>query len=433
MLSLLKLYLPPRDSFIGGVIALMGGSSLAQLISLVSAPVIMRIYLPADYGIFSVYCSILSILIAIGSLNYDWAIPLTENETITYQVIGLCMAILILVSLLAGMLIWVAHDPLVQYFKIERLRNYLWLLPISLLGAGSYRVMSQWAIRKKAYQPIAKTKVGQCLVRALVQIGLGLLNLRPSGLIVGDLLGRVSGTRLLALMAWRQDGNFFKKISIPGILRSAKRYYRFPLFYSGSVLCSSLSLALPVFFLSNLYGPSSAGFYSFGQTIIMVPLTFISQSVSQVFFAEGSALVHKDNQKIRNLFSKLVKNLSIGSLLVAVVCLLSPLVIPYIFGEAWLEAGFYAQAMTLVFVTQFVGSPAILIFNIFELPHWLFLWDLFRLILIVSTFIIAKALNLLPMISLFLYSISVSIAYLIGILLCYYVIKIFERYEAIKI
>ena len=50
---------------------------------------------------------------------------------------------------------------------------YLWLVPVSILGAGLYQVFNCWAIRKGGYDRIARTQVTQSLTQLTLQVGVG--------------------------------------------------------------------------------------------------------------------------------------------------------------------------------------------------------------------------------------------------------------------
>ena len=72
---------------------------------------------------------------------------------------------------------------------------------MGLLGAGSYQALSYWAIRRRAFGRIARTKLSQGVGQVVTQVGLGLAKAGAPGLLIGDVIGRVAGGGGLAILA----------------------------------------------------------------------------------------------------------------------------------------------------------------------------------------------------------------------------------------
>jgi lipopolysaccharide exporter len=68
------------DSFLINVIKLMGGSVIAQILGIIAAPIITRIYGPASYGISTLFASITSIIGVVACLRYEMSIMLPEKD-----------------------------------------------------------------------------------------------------------------------------------------------------------------------------------------------------------------------------------------------------------------------------------------------------------------------------------------------------------------
>src|SRR5690625_7416365 len=56
-----------------------------------------------------------------------------------------------------------------------------------------YEDLSNWAVREKAFTPLAKTKVWQKTIGAITKIGLGLVGLKPLGLLIGHIFTQAGG------------------------------------------------------------------------------------------------------------------------------------------------------------------------------------------------------------------------------------------------
>src|SRR5690625_3807380 len=84
-----------NNRLIKNILLLMTGTGLAQILTVVLSPVITRIYNPTDYGTLALYTSALSLLSLIGSLKYDSAIPIADNDKKAINIFVLCLLILV--------------------------------------------------------------------------------------------------------------------------------------------------------------------------------------------------------------------------------------------------------------------------------------------------------------------------------------------------
>jgi len=400
-----------RD-FVRNVAVLAGGTALGQGLAVLASPLLTRLYTPSDFGILAAYTSILSILLVVASLRYELAITLPEDDETAGNLLVLSLAIVLSMATLVGLAVWLWGDHIIRWTSAPALRPYLWLLPLSLLGAGVYQALNYWAVRKHAFGRIAQTKLSQGLGMVLTQVGAGLLKLGPVGLLLGDVIGRVSGSGVLATLAWRQDRVVLKQASVPGLRWAASRYRRFPLLSSGSVLLNSAGLNLPLLLLAAFYGPQVAGWFSLGQRVIGVPMVLIGQAVAQVYLGEASRLAQENPGALLSLFLKTAQQLLlVGSVPIVVLGAGGPRVFALLFGERWPEAGVYVQFLAAMFIVQFVVVPLSQTLNVLERQDWQLVWDAGRLALVVGGLVMASVLGWPARVAVIVYGVVMSVAY----------------------
>ena len=76
--------------FYRNIAVVAGGNVTARLIGIISAPIITRLYLPDDYGIYSIFTSIFGIAGSLATLRYAVTIPIAESEKLSNNVLKLC-------------------------------------------------------------------------------------------------------------------------------------------------------------------------------------------------------------------------------------------------------------------------------------------------------------------------------------------------------
>ncbi len=70
----------PKGRFARSVAVVTAGTALGQGLVLASAPLLTRLYTPADFGVLAVYSSIVSLVAVVGALRYELAIALLRHN-----------------------------------------------------------------------------------------------------------------------------------------------------------------------------------------------------------------------------------------------------------------------------------------------------------------------------------------------------------------
>jgi O-antigen/teichoic acid export membrane protein len=394
-----------------GILTISAGAAIAQSIGILSAPLITRLYLPNDYGVFALFSSILSILVVTASFRYEFAIPISKDDSEAANLFFLCLMLICVVSMIFLILMIFFGHMLSSFFHFETIYPYFWFLAIGIFGAGIYNILNYWAIRKRDYTRITYTRVSQSLAGSISKIAMGLFGVGTFGLIIGELLSQVTGIGTFLRQVWKKDRDNFKEISLSHIKRSAIQYSKFPLFSLPASVLNSVALQLPVFMLSFIYGFQIVGFYSLAYTVLILPTSFISTSISQVYLGEAAKLILVNPQKLKIMYISITKQLlRIGLPIVIGIALIAPLLFPFIFGDIWKDAGWYCIPLSLVAFSSFVIGPTSNL-GTFGFNHWQLGWDILRTCSLLVGFYITLTLNFVPIIALFLYGVIMCLLY----------------------
>jgi len=368
-----------RGSFVRNVAVLAGGTALGQAITVLASPILTRLYTPEDFGVLAVYSSILGILSVIASLRYELAIPLPEKDEDAVNLVGLCLGIVLLMSIFVGSGLWLVRDRIFGWFKAPALRPYFWLLPVGMLLVGAYQVFNYWAIRKKDFAAIGRTKLNQGIGAALTQIAIGFLHTGPIGLLIGQTLGQGAGVFTL-VSRFRKDQGVIK-LSASGMSFVARRFKRFPLLSVWPALINSLGLQLPILALSGIYGGQVTGWFALTNKVFGVPLSVLSTSTASVLLGQA-AQEHRLGKKLDALFWKVIWQQSFVGILILLFIPICPIIFPLIFGQDWKYSGTYASIWIPAIVANFIASPTGGFLDVLERQDLFIIRELCRLILI---------------------------------------------------
>ena len=414
----------PRSKFARNATILSVGTLLGQGLAVIAAPLLTRLYDPTDFGALAIFVSILSVLAVIVSLKYQLAVTLPLEDSMAINIVALATIIVFFITLLTSLCLFFLGDEIVRLLNMPALKPYLWLIPLSLFGVGIYQVLTYWAIRREDFNRIARTKISQGVGMVSTQIIVGLIFKGPVGLLLGDVVGRASGGGTLATLLWKNDRELLKEITIKRMREQGRRYKNFPLISSLSGLINSTGLQVAPIMLASFYSATVVGWFSLTQRVIGIPMRFIGLSVENVFVSETARLSRENPVELKELYLTQAKKLALfGGVPIFLLGLCSPLFFGFIFGSSWYEAGRYAQILSVMFAIQFVVVPLSQTLNILEHQTLQLIWDSGRLLLVASSIALCAVLHYSSFVVVFVYSVAMSLSYLLLFILGYYAIK----------
>lgn len=369
-----------KKSFAFDVLTLTGGTTFAQILTILSIPVLARLYQPENFGVWALYSSITSIISVIICMRYEYSIMLPELDEDAVNLLGVSFLAIGVVTVLTLAITWFFKEPIINIFNSPQIGNYLWLVPPFVLVNGIFLALNSWNSRTKLFRRLSISRISSSVSTTATQIIIGLVEKRsPSGLIVGNLTGQSVATFILAGQIWRDDRNLImKNLNWKKMYEGLKRYSKFPLVDSFSALMNSISWQLPAFLLAAFFSPAIVGFYSIGFRLLQMPMSLIGSSISQVFFQRASRASAKGTLPllVENVFKLLV---IIGMFPILVLTIVGSDVFTVIFGEAWAEAGVYTQILGLWAFVWFISSPLDAIYLVVEKYHFGFRYNFFNL------------------------------------------------------
>ena len=342
----------PKSAFVRAVGVLAGGAGGAQLIALAVAPVLTRLYSPAEFGILAIYAAMAGVLVVVASLRYEGAIPLPESDVEAANIVVLCLLLLVGTTACSVAIVMLAGRPISMLIETPALSRYLWILPFGVFLAGLYQIVHIWTLRKKRFKAITKTRITQSL--SAVAIQLAGHKLGPLALIAGHATSQGIGAGTLALAALRDPS--FRQVSYAGIVRSAKKHKDFPTFSTWSGLLNVAGNELPAVLFALLFSPAAAGLYALANRVLNMPMNLVGNALANVFFV-NAAEAKREDRLAPMVIAVHEKLAHIVMPFAMVLILMGPELFAMAFGERWREAGVFAQWMTPWLYVRFITSP----------------------------------------------------------------------------
>ncbi|MEN8224599.1 MAG: lipopolysaccharide biosynthesis protein [Bacteroidota bacterium] len=345
-----------QNELLRNILALMGGTSLAQVIPIALQPLLRRLYEPEVFGVYSLYLSYIAIVVVISSLKYEMSIVIQKEDRKAINIAALAMLSSFVVNTLLLIFGVIFYDQLTGYLKFPEGSGW-WMLfiPVSAWLLSSYQVLNYWLVRKKAFFIISTNKIARRSAEGFVHTGFGFIKYGP-GMLIGDIIGNVANV-IAGIYQSIKNGLQIEQISFRQMADVAKEQSEFPKYQALPALLTTISISLPVIIVTKYFGVLETSFFDLSRMVLLVPSTLIAAAVSQVLFQNISERI-QNRRPISGLLFKVSGMLGGIAILVVIVMLLAgPFLFDLVFNESYRISGEYAKILSVAFMFPFIVSP----------------------------------------------------------------------------
>lgn len=343
-----------KSEFARNVLTLMTGTVLAQAIPIAISPILTRIYTPEDFGVLSLFIAITAITGVIANAKYEQAIVLPEFEKEAINLLYLGLLISTVVSVILLVCIFFLEDEIVYSLKEEKIRDWLYFIPLSTFLIGLYNMFNYYNIREKKFENVSKALVFKSTGLSISQLALSFVKQGAFGLIIGQVLSFFCGNMVLIKNVKKKFATY--KFEFRSLKPLSLKYKKFPLYSMPSVFLNSVNLNMINFLITTFYTIEILGFYSLTQRIIGIPSRVLGSSFGQVYFQKATEEFQKTGKTL-NTFKKTLKKLVlIGIPIFTLLFFISEPLFELIFGLEWRVAGYYSKLLTPLAFSRFISS-----------------------------------------------------------------------------
>jgi O-antigen/teichoic acid export membrane protein len=369
-------------------LVVLSGTAVFQIVLLASSPILSRLYDPDDFGVLSVFSSLMTLLLVVSSLRYEQAVALPSSPARAANITAVsALAVAVTTAIASGVLLALG-SRLGDVSDTPKLTDVMWIFPLALAGAATQQLLIYVAVRRGAFRSVSMNRAVQGIVMVGVQIALGVAGAGAGGLVGGFVAGLVIAA---VLLVWWDRGlvsRWRTEVSWSAMRSEARRYRRFPQFGVWSGLFNRGALDLPNLLFAAIYGPAVAGYFLLSQRVVAAPTQLIGQSVGHVYFNEAAVAARERRDELPSLYRRVVRRLMAVGVAPAIgLAVLGPWVFALVFGSDWREAGVYAALMAPLFLAQLAITPLTSTFAIAERQDLQFIRDLIRLVFVVAVFV----------------------------------------------
>jgi lipopolysaccharide exporter len=346
-----------RWRFARNVATLSLGTALAQSLGIALAPVLTRLYSPADLGVLGLFISFVSVAAVAISLSYELGIVSAPSREKAVRLTSASMLLSVPVCAICGVVLYIAvHFHWLGYGVLPGYSIPLMIVTLLLIGVFSN--LRYWEIRQEHFQIIARTTVVQQIMRSLSQVVLGLLGMGPAGLLFGEMVGRVAGVGSLFRDAWPALKSVAGRLHRHEIVSALAENRNLAVYSLPSSLIDTLAANLPLPLLVQLYGSALGGQFALMQRVLAVPLVLIATSVADTFHSRLAVCAREKPGQISGLFARTSAGMFLLGLGPALVLFFAgDRLFALVFGKPWATAGTLAGITAPLLLAQMIVNP----------------------------------------------------------------------------
>ena len=402
------------NKFIGDSFLMILSSGIAQVILIITTPIITRLYSPTEFGEFTIFSNIAMILIPIINARYDLLIVNTKND----RSANILSQISFLISLLI-LLILIPIFAISAWLYPNFILDFIFII-IMLFLVSLTNIFTNYLNKERKYKVLSLINVFRAGSMALLQIIFGLLALGSLGLIIGFSLSYIAGITL-GYKTFKKHFNIVRdKEETKALFLENKNQL---VYSTPSILLNSLSFSVVVFFIGILYTNTEVGIYGMAIRVLGIPVTIISLGLSKIFMQQANDY-YIEYGNFRNLLLKFSSILVIVSIILYVpLYLFSEELVNILLGHSWVDAITVIKIVIPLFVIRLIVSTVSLSVIVLQKQQLELILQALFLIGTTATFVISKMLNLTFLIFVSINTVVLIVSYMIFFIALYYFAK----------
>lgn len=347
-----------NSTFAADVLKILSGTVIAEILVVVTAPIVTRLYGPEAFGLSALFFALIGIIGVIACMRYEVSIFLPQDDKVAANLFAVSLLSLGLITLLTGLITIFGAHTIASMLRTPEIENYLWIVPIGVLVTGLFMAFNCWNTRIRHFERLSAARVTNSVTTVGTQLGAGFLGYTFAGSLIGaQIFGLMASVTTLAIQTWKESKNlFFEAVTPENILAGLKRYIKFPLFDTWSALLNNVSWQLPLFLLAFYFSPVVVGLYSLGFVVLQTPFRLVGAAISQVFLQRASVAA-KDGTLGPLTENMVIVLTKLGLLPMLLLSVVGATLFSVFFGGQWVEAGVYAQILSMFIFVNFVSDP----------------------------------------------------------------------------
>lgn len=314
-------------------------SSYAKIgMQFVASLFVARLLTPREFGIFSIAMAF--IFLADTFRNFGIASYIIQEKELTNTRLNTATGLNILTSIVMAGVVAALSFPAAAFYGEDGIQNVMWLLAINFLllpiGATSMAFMR----RELMFKQVAIVQVSSAATGSIGAVILAFAGFSYMSLAISNLLA----TMVSMLLVWRLKPQDLK---IRPCLSEWRRVMGFGALATTESIFFEIGNRLPGLMIGRLISLESVAYFDRASSVIELFKRMVLNSIMSVAMPHFATQV-RNNENIANSYLSAITHLSVvGWPFFLLLSLISPQLIPTLYGDQWHDAAPLAQLLCL--------------------------------------------------------------------------------------
>lgn len=344
-----------RTSLSRNFTSLLTSNGLSQLIPILLAPIIGRIFNPEDVAIQENFIAFATLLSVIAALSYESALVLPKDIKKANNLFALTLFISAGFSILCFLLRFF-KSGINELYQNTQFVDYILLIPIAVFLIALSNILTQWLIRNGQYPTISLNRFVQTTMIHSGYVLFGYLGWGVNGMITSWLLALF----LPNIHLLKKSLKFFDRneVDLNAVKSVAVEYKNFPLVNSFQVFANILATQFLLFWIILYqYGAVALGLFALMNRYVRAPFNIVGSALGLVYYREAADAYNK-GEDVMVIFTKSLKLIwLVGLCITLVITFAGPFLFEFYLGEKWKLSGEFASIIAPSIFFNFLFSP----------------------------------------------------------------------------
>lgn len=401
-----------------GVLSLLAGNTVAQIIMILGGFVLGRWYGPEHNGTYNVFLSFVAILSILTTFRLENIFVISKS---TKAIRNLFSTLLVITSL-ATLIFFIGYAIADEIFS---LRTSLWVILLSSIAGlftAWYNLQTSLFTKYQLFNIISKGFVLNALISVGFQFIFYFLGYKENGLIYGTIIGTiVSCIYFFSITKGRLKRPRFNLFKSTVAKNKEIVKYTLPS-DSLNAIANNLMPILIVFYFTKI----EVAFFAMSAKMLVTPLLILSNAMSKVFFQKSASMINHQPEKLYDLSLKVILyNVGTIAAFLLGMNVIGVYILEWVLGDEWQGLHVYVFILSFWIMCRSAMNPISQIVVVIRKNHYALYFNIYLvLITILSVIIGGTRKDMLT--TLYIYSILAGIGYLIQL---YFVLRKLHQYK----
>lgn len=330
------------------IIKISSGTMLGQAISIITLPIITRIYGAEIIGLWALLNSIAIIINSFSDLGLTNSIMVEADDNVekNYRVITTLSAI---ISIVTSAIITLFYVLFSDRLEMNSIFFFAFLMTIAFT-LQQIQICYTWLNRNGNYNVLMKNPLINNGFYGVLAIILGFLGFKIYGYFIAHIIGQV--VTLLHMKRNLPRAMFtFKLKDFKYVIKINKR---FVVYQTPTNIIGKFKSQLPTLLIKIFWGTEMLGYYSITLRLLQIPSALLASAIGRVFFQATSAMKREGKAIGQFVYKNIDRTMKIAVIPITLLIAFGDVAAIIFLGKEWAIAGDFVRILALQYFFTFI-------------------------------------------------------------------------------